>query len=51
MFIGLIYHANKRAASRAKYVSMKSAPARRIEVSVGETVERDGFAYADLLPA
>ena len=24
---------------------------RRIEVSVGETVERDGFAYADLLPA
>ena len=23
---------------------------RRIEVSVGETVERDGFAYADLLP-
>jgi uncharacterized protein (TIGR00290 family) len=24
---------------------------RRIEVSVGETVERDGFAFADLLPA
>ena len=24
---------------------------RRVEVSVGETVERDGFAYADLLPA
>jgi uncharacterized protein (TIGR00290 family) len=24
---------------------------RRIAVSVGETVERDGFAYADLLPA
>jgi len=24
---------------------------RRIEVSVGETVERDGFAYADLVPA
>jgi uncharacterized protein (TIGR00290 family) len=24
---------------------------RRIEVMVGETVERDGFAYADLLPA
>jgi uncharacterized protein (TIGR00290 family) len=24
---------------------------RRIEVRVGETVERDGFAYADLLPA
>jgi uncharacterized protein (TIGR00290 family) len=24
---------------------------RRIEVSVGETVERDGFAYADFLPA
>lgn len=24
---------------------------RRIEVKVGETVERDGFAYADLLPA
>ena len=24
---------------------------RRIEVSVGETIERDGFAYADLLPA
>jgi len=24
---------------------------RRIEVTVGETVERDGFAYADLLPA
>ena len=25
--------------------------ARKIPVSVGETVERDGFAYADLLPA
>jgi uncharacterized protein (TIGR00290 family) len=25
--------------------------ARRIAISVGETVERDGFAYADLLPA
>ena len=24
---------------------------RRISVSVGETVERDGFAYADLMPA
>jgi len=24
---------------------------RRIEVAVGETVERDGFAYADLIPA
>jgi len=23
---------------------------RRVAVKVGETVERDGFAYADLLP-
>jgi hypothetical protein len=25
--------------------------ARKIAVSVGETVERDGFAYADLVPS
>jgi hypothetical protein len=24
---------------------------RRIEVTVGETVERDGFAFTDLIPA
>ncbi len=33
------------------FVSAGPMLTRKIAVSVGETVERDGFAYADLLPA
>jgi uncharacterized protein (TIGR00290 family) len=33
------------------FVSAGPMLSRKIPVSVGETVERDGFAYADLLPA
>lgn len=33
------------------FVSAGPMLSRRIDVKVGETVERDGFAYADLLPA
>jgi len=33
------------------FVSAGPMLARKIPVSVGETVERDGFAFADLLPA
>jgi uncharacterized protein (TIGR00290 family) len=33
------------------FVSAGPMLSRKIAVSVGETVERDGFAYADLLPA
>ena len=33
------------------FVSAGPMLARRIAVRVGETVEREGFAYADLLPA
>ncbi|HME29249.1 MAG TPA: ATP-binding protein [Pseudolabrys sp.] len=33
------------------FVSAGPMLARKIAVKVGETVERDGFAYADLLPA
>jgi uncharacterized protein (TIGR00290 family) len=33
------------------FVSAGPMLARKIPVKVGETVERDGFAYADLLPA
>ena len=33
------------------FVSAGPMLARKIEVKVGETVERDGFAFADLLPA
>jgi len=33
------------------FVSAGPMLSRRIPVSVGETVERDGFAFADLLPA
>ncbi len=32
------------------FVSAGPMLARKIPVQVGETVERDGFAYADLLP-
>lgn len=33
------------------FVSAGPMLSRKIAVSIGETVERDGFAYADLLPA
>ena len=33
------------------FVSAGPMLTRKIPVSVGETVERDGFAFADLLPA
>lgn len=33
------------------FVSAGPMLSRKIEIKVGETVERDGFAYADLLPA
>jgi len=33
------------------FVSAGPMLARKIPVRVGETVERDGFAFADLLPA
>jgi diphthamide synthase (EF-2-diphthine--ammonia ligase) len=33
------------------FVSAGPMLKRKIAVKVGETVERDGFAYADLLPA
>ena len=42
-----------RAAKTANYSFVSAGPmlTRKIAVRVGETVERDGFAYADLLPA
>jgi len=33
------------------FVSAGPMLSKKIEITVGETVERDGFAYADLLPA